>query len=223
MIRVREAVIVEGRYDKIKLSSLVDGIILETGGFRIFKDPEKLALIRRLAESRGIVILTDSDSAGFLIRNYLNGAVPPEKIKHAYIPDLFGKEKRKDRPSKEGKLGVEGVPVDLLLEALRRAGVVWEDAAGETAVAAPVTKADLYECGLSGQEDSAVRRKQFLRALGLPEHLSANALVRVLGGIYSKEEFYCEASRILGGSAGREAPSAHENRQERGCSDAQNH
>jgi ribonuclease M5 len=123
LIHVKEAVIVEGKYDKIKLSSLIDGLILPTNGFRIFKDPEKMALIRSLADTRGLLILTDSDSAGFLIRNYLSGCIAPEKIRHAYIPDILGKEKRKDKPSKEGKLGVEGVPISILKEALLRAGV----------------------------------------------------------------------------------------------------
>ena len=128
MIRVKEAIIVEGRYDKIKLSSVVDGLIIETGGFRIFKDKNLLAMIRRLADSRGILIMTDSDAAGFMIRNYLSGAVDPSKIKHAYIPDILGKEKRKEKPSKEGKLGVEGVPVSAIEDALKRAGISYEEA-----------------------------------------------------------------------------------------------
>ena len=121
-LKIQEAVIVEGKYDKIKLSSLIDGLIIETNGFQIFKDPEQMAMIRRLAETRGILVLTDSDGAGFVIRNYLAGAIPAEQIKHAYVPDIFGKEKRKEKPSREGKLGVEGVPAQTILEALRRAG-----------------------------------------------------------------------------------------------------
>lgn len=193
MIRVKEAVIVEGRYDKIKLSSIIDGLIIETGGFRIFKDKEQLAMIRRLAESRGILIMTDSDSAGFMIRNYLAGAVDSSKIKHAYIPDILGKEKRKEKPSKEGKLGVEGVPVDTILAALERAGVACEESP-QPQERRLITKTDLYELGLSGREDSSFRRKELLNKLGLPEHLAVNSLVKVLNSMMSYEEF-CQIAR----------------------------
>lgn len=194
MIRVKEAVIVEGRYDKIKLSSVIDGLIIETGGFRIFKDKEQLAMIRRLAETRGILILTDSDSAGFMIRNYLAGAIDPAKIKHAYIPDVLGKEKRKEKPSKEGKLGVEGVPADTILAALERAGVICEDPQPQNLRV--ITKTDLYELGLSGREDSARRRKAFLNKLGLPEHLAVNPLVKVLNSMMTYEEL-CQTMKEL--------------------------
>ncbi len=194
MIRVKEAVIVEGRYDKIKLSSVIDGLIIETGGFRIFKDKEQLAMIRWLAETRGILILTDSDSAGFMIRNYLAGAIDPAKIKHAYIPDVLGKEKRKEKPSKEGKLGVEGVPADTILAALERAGVICEDPQPQNLRV--ITKTDLYELGLSGREDSARRRKAFLNKLGLPEHLAVNPLVKVLNSMMTYEEL-CQTMKEL--------------------------
>ena len=187
MIRVREAIVVEGRYDKTTLSQLVDGVILETNGFGIFKDREKLALLRRIADRRGLVVLTDSDGAGFVIRNYLKGALPKDKVKHAYIPDLYGKERRKTHPGKEGKLGVEGMSPAVLEHALRQAGatILGE----ETGRAAPaLTKADLYACGLSGGENSREKRKKLLAALGLPEHLSPNALLPVLSALYSRED-----------------------------------
>lgn len=187
MIKVKEAIIVEGKYDKIKLSSVIDGLIIETRGFRIFSDREQMDFIRRLADTRGILILTDSDGAGFLIRNYLTGSIAPEKIKHAYIPDILGKERRKQKPSKEGKLGVEGVPVKTIVEALNRAGVV---CGGEEAPAGrKITKTDLYLAGLSGGENSTQKRQKLLNELSLPEHLAANSLVGVLNGIMSYEEF----------------------------------
>ena len=191
MIRVKEAIIVEGKYDKIKLSSLIDGLIIETHGFGIFKDKEQMALIRRLADSRGILILTDSDSAGFLIRNHLVGAIDPAKIKHAYIPDILGKERRKDAPSKEGKLGVEGMPVQEIYRVLQRAGVNCEQEGPQNAKESvrAITKMDLYEAGLSGGEGSAQRRKLLLKKLQLPERLAVNSLVRVLNQIMTYEEF----------------------------------
>ncbi len=165
-LKVKEAVIVEGKYDKIKLSSLIDGVIIETNGFQIFKDPEQMAMIRRLAETRGILVLTDSDGAGFVIRNYLSSSIPAEQIKHAYVPDMFGKEKRKEKPSKEGKLGVEGVPAQVILEALQRAGAT----CGQELVACPkrmITKTDLFEAG-------ALRRgEQRTKAPGAVETLEA--------------------------------------------------
>ena len=187
MIHVSEAVIVEGKYDKIKLSRLIDGLILETDGFRIFKDAGQMALLRRLARTRGLIVLTDSDSAGFLIRNYLSGSIPPEQIRHVYIPDIFGKEKRKGKPSKEGKLGVEGVPDAVLLEALRRAGICARE--GPRTDERQITKNDLYFLGLSGSENSAEKRRRLLRSLDLPEHLSASSLPRVLNALMTYDEF----------------------------------
>ena len=188
MIHVREAIVVEGKYDRIKLSSLVDGLIIETDGFRIFRDKEKMELLRRLAATRGLVVLTDSDSAGFLIRHRLTGSIPAEQIKNAYIPDLFGKEKRKAAPSKEGKLGVEGVPAETILEALRRAGVGADVETGQ-APSRKITKTDLYLAGLSGGEGSAEKRRELLRRLGLPEHLSASSMPEVLSSLMSYDEF----------------------------------
>lgn len=188
MIRIREAIIVEGRYDKNTLAQIVDAPILETSGFGIFHDRQRLALLRRLAETRGIIVLTDSDGAGFVIRNYLRGAIDPLQVKHAYIPDVAGKERRKRTASKEGKLGVEGMRPDVLLEALRRAGATIE---GEETMAAGarITKADLYAAGLTGGADSKAARQRLLAQLDLPEHLSTNALLEVLNALMTREEF----------------------------------
>lgn len=185
--RIKEAIIVEGRYDKNTLSQVVDALILETNGFGVFKDAEKLALLRRAAQKHGLIVLTDSDGAGFVIRNYLKGAIDPALVKHAYIPDRLGKERRKRSPGKEGKLGVEGMRPDVLLDALRRAGATFLD---ETApgAGASLTKADLFALGLTGRPDSAVRRAALLKRLDLPEHLTANALLDVLSALYTKEE-----------------------------------
>lgn len=187
--RIKEAIVVEGRYDKNALAQVVDGVILETSGFGVFKDEEALALLRRLAKERGLVVLTDPDGAGFVIRNYLKGAIDPAQVKHAYVPDRPGKEKRKRTPGKEGKLGVEGMPPDVLLEALRRAGATFEENGEKTAPKGrPITKADLYAAGLSGTPDAAERRRALLKRLELPEHLSPNALLQVLNALYSYEE-----------------------------------
>ena len=188
MIRIREAIIVEGRYDKNTLAQIVDAPILETSGFGIFHDRQRLALLRRLAETRGIIVLTDSDGAGFVIRNYLRGAIDLSQVKHAYIPDIAGKERRKRTASKEGKLGVEGMRPDVLLEALRRAGATIE---GEETMAAGarITKADLYAAGLTGGADSKAARQRLLAQLDLPEHLSTNALLEVLNALMTREEF----------------------------------
>lgn len=186
-LELKEAVIVEGRYDKIKLSEIIASPVIDTGGFRVFKDKEKQALIRQIAEKRGLLIMTDVDSAGFVIRNFLRGIVPAEQIKHAYIPTIEGKESRKAAPSKEGKLGVEGIDRQSLIEAIRKSGatVIGEDSvkAGE------ITKADFYSYGLSGREDSAIFRKRILNDLGLPEYLTTNAMVSALNCLFTKEEF----------------------------------
>ena len=191
MIKLKQAVIVEGKYDKAKLSSLVDATIVTTDGFDVFRAREKLAYIRALAEKNGVIILTDSDAAGFRIRAHIAGAVDPEKITHVYIPDIFGKERRKTQPSAEGKLGVEGMPAGVLLDALRRAGVAVEgqDAPAPAKRAAPVTKADLVEWGLSGGPDSAGRRRRVLAALGLPARMNANAMLSAINALYTRGEF----------------------------------
>lgn len=189
MLRIKEAIVVEGRYDKNTLSQVVDTLILETAGFGIFKNPEQMALLRRAAQRRGLIVLTDSDGAGFVIRNRIRGAIPTAQVKHAYIPDVYGKERRKRRPGKEGKLGVEGMPPQVLEEVLRRAGATFlgEDT-GEKPEEPPLTKADLMAAGLTGGADSAGRRQALLKELELPEHMSANALLAVLNGCYSREE-----------------------------------
>ena len=186
MIRLKEAIIVEGRYDKIKLSGIVDAPIIETGGFRVFNDREKQKLIRQIAAARGIVILTDSDGAGFVIRNFLKGAVPKEQIKNCYIPQLAGKEKRKAQAGKEGLLGVEGMTDEVIIEALRRCGatVLGE----ETAAREEISKADLYELGLTGTAYSAELRQGLLKYLNLPTYLSTNAMLTALNGVDSLEE-----------------------------------
>ena len=197
MIKIGRVVIVEGRYDKIKLSYVIDGIIIETDGFGIFNNKEKQKLIRKLAETKGLLILTDSDSAGFKIRSFIRGIVPAEQIKHAYIPDIFGKEKRKTEPSKEGKLGVEGVKVQVIIEALEKAGVLCEET--EKAERREITKLDLYEDGLSGKPDSDALRKKLLKHLDLPERLTSNALVQVLNTFLTFEEYKTAIEEITNG------------------------
>lgn len=195
MIRVKEVIVVEGRYDTARLRSVVEALIVETNGFGIFKDKERLAFLRRLAGERGLLILTDSDSAGFVIRNHLCSVIPPEQIKQAFIPPIPGKERRKSTPSKEGLLGVEGVDGAVIEAALRRAGATVLD---EPAPAAktPVTTADFYEAGLTGRPDSAVRRQQLLQLLRLPSYLSASRLREVINTALGREAFE-EAIREL--------------------------
>lgn len=189
MIRVKEAIVVEGRYDKAKLAGLVDGLIVETGGFGIFRDREKLRYLRELAKTRGLIVLTDSDGAGFLIRHKLASSIPPEQLKHAYIPDVPGKERRKAAPSKEGKLGVEGMDLATLRKALEGAGATLEDGSAPQRSGASPTKGDLMELGLAGGPDSARRRRELQKALGLPERLSANELLRAVGTLVTREQF----------------------------------
>ncbi len=196
MLKIKEAIVVEGRYDKNKLAQLVDTVILETSGFGIFKDKEQLALLRRIGEKRGLILLTDSDGAGFVIRNHLKGALPPDQVKHAYIPDCFGKERRKRKPGKEGKLGVEGMEPEVLLQALRRAGATILDEEEEREESPPLTKADLFACGLSGGEGSREKRQALLKKLGLPEHLSPNAMLPVLSALYDRESLLEEMKKL---------------------------
>ena len=192
--RVRQVIVVEGRYDKNALSQVVDAVIVETGGFSVFHDREKLAYLRRLAAARGVILMTDPDGAGFVIRNHLKGVLPPEQILQAYVPDVYGKERRKRKGGKEGKLGVEGMSPSVLEAALRRAGATFLDGAADPpADRTPITKADLFCLGLSGGKDSQLRRREMLRRLDLPEHMGANALLSVLNALYSREEFLREA------------------------------
>lgn len=187
MERIREVIVVEGRYDKNTLSQVVDATVVTLGGFAVFNDKEKLAFLRRLAEKRGLIVLTDSDGAGFVLRNFLKGALPKERVKQAYIPDVKGKERRKRRGGKEGKLGVEGMRPEVLLEALRRAGATFENEAPAER-GDPLTKADLFSLGLSGGEGSADKRRRLLKRLDLPEHLTANGLLEALNLLFSREE-----------------------------------
>ncbi len=193
MIKIKQAVIVEGTYDKIKLSGIIDAPIIQTDGFGIFKDKELQKMIRILAEKRGILVLTDSDSAGFKIRSFIGSTVDPKHVKNAYIPDIFGKEKRKTEPSKEGKLGVEGVSEEVIMQALANAGVLCEKAEEPER---PITKTDLYNHGFTGGESSSVKRAALLRFYGLPSRLSANSLVKVLNCITTFERFEEDVAEI---------------------------
>lgn len=186
MLKIKEAVIVEGKYDKIKLSGLIDAPIIETNGFRVFSDREKQSLIRQIAETRGILVLTDSDGAGFVIRNFLKGAVPKGCIKHCYIPQIEGKEKRKPQKSKEGLLGVEGVTDEVIIEAVKKSGA---QIIGEQSEPQPqITKSDLYMLGLTGTQNSANLRKALLKKLNMPSYISTNAMLSALNCLYSIEE-----------------------------------
>ena len=196
MLKLRQAIIVEGRYDKAKLSGLVDATILTTDGFGIFHNREKLQLIRRLAAKNGIILLTDSDAAGFKIRHFLAGAIPKEQIIHVYIPDLFGKERRKTQPSAEGKLGVEGIPAQLLLEAFQKAGVSTE-VVSRPEPRKPVTMADLMEWGICGGPDSAQKRRLLLHRLGLPQRLNVKGMLQVINTLYSREQVSVEIQSLF--------------------------
>ena len=189
MRKLKEVIVVEGRYDKNTLSQVVDAVILETSGFGIFNDAAKRRLLKTMAEQRGLIVLTDSDGAGFLIRNHIRGCVDPKLVKHAYIPDICGKERRKAKTSKEGKLGVEGMRPEVLLDALERAGATFDDSPVD-ARPERITKADLYARGLSGGEGSAEKRRQLLKRLDLPERMSADAMLDVLNALMDREAFY---------------------------------
>lgn len=186
MVKIKEAILVEGRYDKNTLSQIVDAPILETGGFGIFKDKKQMALLRQVAEKRGLIVFTDADGAGFVIRNHVKSAIPGKFLKHAYTPDIFGKERRKDKAGKEGKLGVEGMKPEIILEALRKAGATIEGEAVPEHQS--ITKQDMMELGLSGGADASAKRLALLKKLNLPEHMSANALLQALNLLYTIEE-----------------------------------
>ena len=186
MVKIKEAILVEGRYDKNTLSQIVDTTILETSGFGIFKDKQQMNLLRQVAEKRGLIVFTDADGAGFVIRNHIKSAIPGKFLKHAYTPDIFGKERRKAAPGKEGKLGVEGMKRDVILEALRNAGATIEGESG--ASSGGITKQDLMELGLSGGPGSSEKRLALMKKLNLPEHMSPNALLQALNLLLSLEE-----------------------------------
>ena len=194
MVKIKEAILVEGRYDKNTLSQIVNAPILETNGFGIFKDKKQMALLRQVAEKRGLIVFTDADGAGFVIRNHVKSAIPAKFLKHAYTPDIFGKERRKDKAGKEGKLGVEGMKPEIILEALRKAGATIE---GEDGLPSNgITKQDMMDLGLSGGADASSKRLMLLKKLNLPEHMSANALLQALNLLYSLEELQKLVSEI---------------------------
>jgi ribonuclease M5 len=193
MIKLSQAVIVEGKYDKIKLSQIIDAFIIETNGFSIFKDKKRLDFIKQLANERGIIILTDSDHAGFMIRNYIKSSIPNDKIINVYIPDILGKEKRKDAPSKEGKLGVEGMTKEILLDAFNKANVKYSSSTNDN----PVKVCDLFELGLSGTNNAKQNKKKLLSAMNLPEFLSTNSLLTCINSQMSKEDFYELCAQVL--------------------------
>ena len=183
MLKIKEVIVVEGRYDKNTLSQIVDATIIETSGFGILKDNQLLSLLRKAAQAKGLIVLTDSDGAGFVIRNFIKSSIDPGLVKHAYIPDIAGKERRKSAPGKEGLLGVEGMRPEVILEALRRAGATVE---GETAnVNSQITKADLMDLGLSGGANSSSLRGMLLDRLDFPKHMSANAMLQALNLLYT--------------------------------------
>ena len=186
MIKIKEAIVVEGRYDKNTLSQIVDTTIFETGGFQIFKDRQRMDLLRRVARKRGLIVFTDSDGAGFVIRGRIKSAIPGQYLKHASIPDIYGKERRKASAGKEGKLGVEGMTREVIVEALRRSGATIQGAQAQPS--AHITKADLVELGLSGGPDAGKLRLALLKKLDLPAHMSANAMLQALDLLYSLEE-----------------------------------
>ena len=186
MIKIKEAIVVEGRYDKNTLSQIVDAPILETSGFGIFKDKKQMDLLRKVAKVRGLIVFTDADGAGFVIRNHIKSAIPAQYLKHAYTPDIMGKERRKAKGGKEGKLGVEGMRPEIIVEALRKAGATIEGE--EITASAQITKQDLMELGLSGGADASAKRLALLKKLDLPEHMSANAMLQALNLLYSLEE-----------------------------------
>ena len=188
MRKIKEVIVVEGRYDKNTLSQIVDATVITLGGFSVFNDKQKLAFLRRLAEERGLIVLTDSDGAGFVIRNYLKGALPKDQVKQAYIPDIHGKERRKRHAGKEGKLGVEGMKPEILLDVLQKAGATFLD--GEEAAVEKgdsITKADLFELGLTGGTDSTAKRQVLLKKLNLPERLTTNGMLEALNLLYDRE------------------------------------
>lgn len=187
MIKLRQAIVVEGKYDKNALRQLVDAPVFETNGFGVMKNRELVELLRLTARRRGLIVLTDSDGAGFVIRNYLKRVLPKAGVLHAYVPDVYGKERRKAHAGKEGKLGVEGMPPEILLQALRNAGA--EASEGPAQRGAPIVKADLYAAGYSGRTDSAAQRAALLKELSLPEHMSSNALLDALNVLMTREEF----------------------------------
>ena len=195
MVKIKEAIVVEGRYDKNTLSQILDATIFETHGFGIFKDKKQMDLLRRVAKTRGLIVFTDADGAGFVIRNHIKSAIDNKYLKHAYTPDIMGKERRKRTAGKEGKLGEEGMRPEIILEALRKAGATIEGEA-DTPMGEPITKQDFMALGLSGGPGSSEKRLALLKKLGLPEHMTANAMVEALNLLYDRESFMELVSRM---------------------------
>lgn len=193
MLKIKEAVIVEGRYDKIKLSNLLDTLIIETNGFSVFKDKKKLAFIRKLANERGVIVITDSDHSGFQIRNYISSALPKDKVKHIYIPDIYGKEKRKKEPSKEGKLGVEGIDDKILLNLFEKANISAQTVDNKDLI----TSVDMFTLSLSGTPNAKQNKKKLLKSLDLPEFLSTSSLISCLNSSMTKDEFYSHCQNLF--------------------------
>ena len=197
MVKIKQAIVVEGRYDKNTLMQIVDAPVFQTNGFEIMHNKQLLAMLRSVAKKRGLIVFTDSDGAGFVIRNYLKGAIENRYLLHAYIPDVLGKEKRKKQAGKEGKLGVEGMTAQVILDALRRAGATM-DGVSEDNVKGEITKQDLMELGLSGGADSADKRKRLLMYMEFPEHMSCNAMLQAINVLYTKEELLLMVQRLFG-------------------------
>lgn len=187
MHKVSEVIVVEGRYDKNTLSQVVDAVIIETSGFGVFNNKEKQQLLRTLAEKRGLIVMTDPDGAGLVIRNFVKSCVDPSLVKHAYMPEIFGKEKRKSKASKEGKLGVEGMSADVIMQALRRCCATIDGESGR--MTGGITMADMYAAGLAGKPDSAAKRAELLASMSLPQRMTAQAFLPVLNALMSKDEF----------------------------------
>lgn len=196
MVKIKEAIVVEGRYDKNTLSQIVDAPILETSGFGIFKDKEQMALLRKVAEVRGLIVFTDADGAGFVIRNHIKSAIPGKYLKHAYTPDIFGKERRKAKAGKEGKLGVEGMKPETILDCLRRAGATFEDSVSMDPKK-EITKADLMDLGLYGP-DSNEKRQMLIKKLGFPEKMSTNAFLQAVNLLYTLDELSAYVTDYIG-------------------------
>lgn len=197
MVNIKQAIVVEGRYDKNTLKQIVDAPIFQTNGFEIMHDKQLIALLRSVAKKRGLIVFTDSDGAGFVIRNYLKRVIEPQYLLHAYIPDVLGKERRKKQAGKEGKLGVEGMTSDVILEALRRSGATMDGDCGCIAID-EITKQDLMELGLSGGKDSAQKRKVLLKHIDFPEHMSSNAMLQAMNVLYTKEELLLIVQQLFG-------------------------
>ena len=196
-VKIREAVIVEGKYDKIRLESVIDALIITTDGFGIFRSVDKQKLLRALARERGLLVMTDSDGAGLVIRNFISGCVDPSLIKHAYIPRVEGKERRKAQPSREGTLGVEGMDAGALLGALRAAGVCVSEGGQAVTGNAAVTRQRLYDDGFIGGENSARRRRALLRELGLPDYLSTSAMIKIINAVADEERYSRAAAKAI--------------------------